>query len=98
MNNKKYDIPYGSLPGERLPDPSRHLHEVKVNGHLLKRGMLLSVHRRPNLIGGKWVFKYAEQHGGILMLHIEGPLARETRHKVIRPEDIKTIHTRQRKG
>ena len=84
------------------PNP-QYLHEVTipVNGRrrLLRRGMLLSVNRRPNLPGGKWEFVYAEivttaQRDVMLMLHVEGPISRERRHKVIRVSDIKCVHIR----
>jgi len=75
----------------------KFLYEVKVNGHNLKRGMLVSVHRKPGLPGGKWVFLCAEYLGDVLQLTVEGPISREARRRWIRPEDIKTVHTKQRR-
>jgi hypothetical protein len=76
---------------------SQLLHEVKVNGSILRKGMLLSVNRRPGLPGGKWVFLHAEHLGDILQLTVEGPISREARRRWIRPEDIKTIHRKARR-
>ena len=73
------------------------LHEVKVNGSTLCKGMLLSVHRRPGLPGGKWVFLHAEYLGDILQLTVEGPISREARRRWIRVEDVKTIHRKARR-
>lgn len=73
------------------------LHEVRVNGSILRKGMLLSVHRRPGLPGGRWVFLHAEYLGDTLQLTVEGPISREARRRWIRVEDIKTIHRKGRR-
>ena len=78
------------------PKPE-YLHEIEVNGNTLRRGMQISVFRRPNLIGGKWVFLYAERADDILFIHVEGPVAREARHRVIREADIKMVHRKGRR-
>lgn len=82
-----------------------YLHEVRVNGHRLRKGMLVSVNARPGLIGGRWVFTYAEPMGDELVLHVEGPVTRRCRahpdcdghprHKMIRPDDIKIVHVKE---
>ena len=87
MNHKEPFISDG-------PTPIYQYHIV-VNGYWLHKGMLISVHRRPGLIGGKWEFVYAERLAdGTVLIHIEGPLRHERRHKVIREADIKTVHVK----
>jgi len=72
------------------------LHEIKVMSgsktYTLGKGQLVSVHRKPGLIAGKYEFVYAEESGGDLAIHVEGPISRERRHKVIREADIKQVH------
>lgn len=93
MNQKRKFISDAPAP--------EYLHEVTVTVNRrrrrLRKGMLVSVHRRPGLPAGQWEFCYAElvaagRDGVVLVLHIEGPLARKRRHRTIRVPEIKTVH------
>lgn len=73
-----------------------YLHEVQVQSgskhYTLRKGQLVSVHRRPGLIAGKYEFCYAEYDSVGLRLVVEGPVARERRSRSIRQADIKAVH------
>jgi hypothetical protein len=93
MNHKR---PYRA--DEPVP---QYLHEVAVERggkrHTLRKGMWVSVNRRPNLKAGQYEFLYAEQTSGMLLLYVEGPLrARpaDRRRKTLREDDIKTVHVK----
>jgi hypothetical protein len=91
MNNKR---PYKS----DKPQPE-YLHEIAVPSggktYTIGKGQLVSVIRRPGLIAGKYEFTYAEYYAdGSLRIHVEGPVSRERRHKVITLADIKQVHIR----
>ena len=93
LNVKK---PYKSPTGEPKPE---FLHEVQVRSgsktYTLTKGQLVSVGRRTGLIAGKYEFVYAEYtKRGELLLYVDGPTTRETRRKMIRESDIKTVHIR----
>jgi hypothetical protein len=79
-----------------------YLDEVQVLGKTLRKGQIIKVNPRPGLIAGDWVFKFAEylrgKDGDTLVLHIEGPIARETRHKSIRVADVKAIKGKSRRS
>jgi hypothetical protein len=77
----------------------QYLHEVQVDRggkkHTLRKGMWVSVNRRPNLRAGQYEFVYAEQVSGTLLLYVEGPLSSrpaDRRRKTLRETDIKRIH------
>jgi hypothetical protein len=78
-----------------VPNPT-YLHEVKVTSgsktYTLRKGQLVSVHRRPGLIAGKYEFLYADQDSQGLRLVVEGPVARERRYRSIRESDVKQVH------
>lgn len=60
-------------------------------------GTLVSVNRRPNLIAGKYRVLYADRAAdGTLLIQVEGPISRESRRRVIRESDIKTVHVKTR--
>lgn len=80
-----------------------YLYEVQVESgsktYTITKGTLLSVHRKPGLIAGKYVFLYAENVNGVLLLHVEGPDSRvvsERRRKILRQADIKQVHIKTR--
>ncbi len=77
------------------------LHEVTVDRggkkHTLRKGMWVSVNRRPNLRAGQYEFLYAEASGGVLLMYVEGPLSSrpaDRRRKTLRESDIKRIHVK----
>ena len=77
------------------------LHEVDITStgktYKLVPGMWVSVSRRPGLIAGKYEFLYAERtKEGVLLLQMEGPVARARRRKTIRETDIHTVHIKTR--
>lgn len=76
------------------------LHEVTVRpgsrDYVIGVGTLISVIRKPGLLAGKYIFRYAEySRDGTLLLTVEGPESRivsQRRMKVIRESDIKCVH------
>lgn len=72
------------------------LYEIKVRSgsktYVLGKGQLVSVIRKPGLIAGKYEFCYATEDAAGLAIHVEGPVSRERRHKVIRECDIRMVH------
>lgn len=92
MNQKK---PYRSTE----PRPV-FLYDVEVSSgsktYRITKGTLLSVHRKPGLLAGKYELLYAERSkDGTLLLTVEGPDSRivsERRRKMIREADIKSVH------
>ena len=90
--NTKQIVP---VPAEKRPV---YLHDIEVGGRKLARGQRLTVNPRPGLIAGTWIFKYAEPGGAELLIHVEGPLAREARHKVIRAADVKAVLGKNRRA
>lgn len=80
------------------------LHEIPVTSgtktYTLVKGMLVSVHRKPGLIAGKYEFLYAEKTATDTLIVVEGPVSRivsERFRKVIRQADIKQVHLKARK-
>ena len=97
MNNKRKYRPVGEYK-----HPVYH-HEVGITRgsktYQVTKGTLLSVHRKPGLIAGKYEFLYAECVNGIWLYHVEGPdsrLVADRRRKILRDADIKSVHIKTR--
>lgn len=91
MNQKR---PYKS--DEPAPE---YLHEVKVNGHQLIKGMEASLAKTSSGIAGEYQFRYAEQlPTGALLLTFFGPVKRtKQRYRQVTVDVVKTVRLRTRK-
>lgn len=92
MNQKK---PY------RSDWKPQFLHEIEVSStgktYKLIPDTQVSVIRKPGLIAGRYKFIYAERaKDGTALLHVEGPVSRQPRRRIIREADIKRVHLRTR--
>ena len=77
------------------PNPT-YLHDVRVHGRRLAKGMEASLERGIGYPAGRYRFSYAEQLAdGTLMLQFYGPTRRsKQRYRMVRPEAVTTVHSK----